>query len=137
MDFDNVKPASHWCQPTTLYQPYLPVLMENHKRLGFPADRNHCWWLPTQSQLQGMVKDKYNFDENLALLGYGGKEVGKLRERLVDTLGVSCETAKTRAHNILELAAELRIIREHPDFVEQFNDAIADQETRVEIKKIL
>lgn len=81
--------------------------------------------------------DKYNFDENLALLGYEGKEVDKLRERLADTLGVSCKTAKTRAHNILELAAELRIIREHPGFVEQFNDAIADQETRVEIKKIL
>lgn len=81
--------------------------------------------------------DKYNFDENLATLGYEGIEVNKLRERLVDALGVSYETSKTRAHSILELAAELRIIEEHPDFIQQVNDAIADKETREEIKKIL
>lgn len=81
--------------------------------------------------------DKYNFDENLALLGYKGIEVNKLGARLADSLGVSCETAKTRAHNILELAAELKIIKEHPNFIQQFNDAIADKETRGEIIKIL
>ena len=81
--------------------------------------------------------DKYNFDENLATLGYEGKQVDKLRKQLSDVLGVSNETAKTRAHNILELAVELKIIKENPDFVRDFSKAVADKVARKQIIEIL
>ncbi|MFV1917585.1 MAG: hypothetical protein ACC618_03865, partial [Patescibacteria group bacterium] len=81
--------------------------------------------------------DNFNFEENLVILGYGGEKVEELREKLTEVLGITYETAKTRAHNILELAVELRIIKENPEFVVEFNTAIADKKTRTEIKKIL
>lgn len=81
--------------------------------------------------------DKYNIDENLALLGYEGDRVDELRTRLSEVLGITYERAKIWAHNILQLAIELKIIRQNPDFVKEFNEAIADKDTKEEIKRIL
>ena len=84
-----------------------------------------------------MGADRFNFDDNLKILGYEGDKVDALRKKLTEVLGITYETAKTRVHNILELATELRIIKENPEFVNEFNQAIADMKTRKEIKKIL
>lgn len=84
-----------------------------------------------------MGADRFNLDDNLQILGYEGKKVIELRKRLMKVLGISYETAKIRAHNILELAVELRIIKENPEFVDEFNKAIDDKNVRTEIKKIL
>jgi len=84
-----------------------------------------------------MGADKFNFDENLTILGYEGEKVDELRRKLVEVLGITYETAKIRAHNIMELAVELRIIKKHPEFVDEFNEAIASKEIRTEIKKVL
>lgn len=81
--------------------------------------------------------DRFNFDENLAMLGYEGIQVEKLRKRLTEILGINYETAKTRAHNVLELAAELTIIRKNPGFIKEFKAAIVDLDTREQIKTIL
>lgn len=81
--------------------------------------------------------DKFNFDENLAILGYKERRVEKLRNKLTEVLGVNYETAKTRAHNILELAAELTIIRKNPGFIKEFKAAMVDQDAREQIKAIL
>ncbi|MFC1625976.1 hypothetical protein ACFL1Q_02970 [Patescibacteria group bacterium] len=84
-----------------------------------------------------MGADKFNYDENLGLLGYKGKQIEKMRNDLTEVLGISYETAKTRAHNILELATELTIIRKHPDFMKEFKNAISDLNAQEEIKTIL
>lgn len=81
--------------------------------------------------------DKYNFDGSLMLLGYDGDEVDKLRSKLSEVLGITYDTAKIRAHNILELAIDLKIIQEHPDFVRDFNEAVADINVREKIVEIL
>ena len=81
--------------------------------------------------------DKFNFDENLAILGYEGDRVDELRNRLSEILGIPYETAKTRAHNILELAVELKIIKESPDFVAEFNQTLADEELREHVIRVL
>jgi len=81
--------------------------------------------------------DKFNFDENLAMLGYQGKRVEKLRNRLTKVLGINHETAKIRAHNILELATELNIIKKNPVFLKEFKTDITDLDTREQIKTIL
>lgn len=81
--------------------------------------------------------DKFNFDENLSILGYEGDRVDELRNRLSEVLGIAYETAKTRAHNILELAVELKIIKDNPDFVAEFNETLADKELGGQVKKIL
>lgn len=81
--------------------------------------------------------DKYNSDENLALLGYDGDEVDKLRGKVSDVLGVTYDTAKIRAHNILELAIDLKIVQKHPNFVRDFNEAVADINLREKIVEIL
>lgn len=81
--------------------------------------------------------DRFNFDENLALLGYSGGLVEKLRIKLSSILHVPYETAKNRAHNILELAVELGIIKSNPDFIDEFKEAVLDKETREKIKSIL
>ena len=84
-----------------------------------------------------MGADRFNFDDNLKMLGYEGDKVDDLRKKLTQVLGITYETSKTRAHNILELAIELRIIKENPEFVDEFTKAIADKKTRSEIKNIL
>lgn len=81
--------------------------------------------------------DKFNFDDNLAILGYKGKKLVEFRKKLSSILKISDSIAKIRTHNILELALEINIIRENSDFVIEFNQAIADKKTRAEIKKIL
>lgn len=81
--------------------------------------------------------DKFNFDENLAMLGYKEIQVEKLRNKLIEVLGINYETAKIRAHNILELATELTIIRKNPSFIKEFKSAMADLDTREQIKTIL
>ena len=84
-----------------------------------------------------MGADYFNLDDNLKILGYKGDKVDELRIKLTQVLGVSYEIAKTRAHNILELAVELRIIEENPEFVDEFNSAIADGKVRAGVKEIL
>lgn len=84
-----------------------------------------------------MGADNFNLDESLKILGYKGERVEKLRKKLTEVLGITYEVAKIRAHNIIELAVELRIIKENPEFVVEFNTAIADKKVRKEIKKIL
>lgn len=84
-----------------------------------------------------MGADRFNLDDNLEILGYKGQQVDELRNKLTEVLGISYETAKTRAHSIMELAVETRIIKEHSDFVGEFNKAIADKKARTEIKEIL
>lgn len=81
--------------------------------------------------------DKYNLYESLSTLGYSGNKVDELRDKLSDVLGITYETAKTRAHSILELAVELRIIRENPDFITEFNQAIANKKVRRQVIEIL
>lgn len=81
--------------------------------------------------------DKFNYDKNLAMLGYEGIQVEKLRNRLAEVLGINHETAKIRAHNILELATELTIIRKNPGFIKEFKAAIVDLDTHEQIKTIL
>jgi hypothetical protein len=81
--------------------------------------------------------DRFNLDENLVLLGYSGKSVEKLRTKLSSILHITYETAKIRAHNILELAVELGIIKNYPDFIDEFREAVGDKETREKIKSIL
>jgi hypothetical protein len=84
-----------------------------------------------------MGADRFNFDDNLKILGYEGEKVDELRKKLTEVLGITYETSKTRVHNILELATELRIIEENPEFVDEFSEAIADTKTKEEIKRIL
>lgn len=81
--------------------------------------------------------DKFNFDENLAMIGYEGVQIEKLRKRLMEVLRINYKTAKTRAHNILELAVELTIIRKNPGFIKEFKAAMADLDTRKQIETIL
>jgi len=81
--------------------------------------------------------DSFNFDENLKLLGYEGEQVEKLRNDLTEILEINYETAKTRTHNILELATELTIIRKNPGFIKEFKTAIVDLNTQEQIKIIL
>jgi len=81
--------------------------------------------------------DKFNYDENLELLGYKGKQIEKMRNNLTNILGINYETAKTRAHNILELATELTIIKKNPDFMKEFKTALSDLNAQEKIKNIL
>lgn len=81
--------------------------------------------------------DRYNMDENLELLGYAGDEVDKLRFRLTDILSISYDTAKIRAHNILELAIDLKIIQKHPEFVSEFSQAVVKRDIIKQVIKIL
>lgn len=81
--------------------------------------------------------DKFNFDENLALLGYKGERVEELRKEIAGIFGISSETAKVRTHNILELAVEIGIIREDPDFVSIFIETIGNLGIRGKIGNVL
>lgn len=81
--------------------------------------------------------DHFNLDENLKVLGYASDNLEELRYKLVSILSVSDDQAKHRAHNILELAVELSIIRDHPEFIEEFNKVFQDKVARKEIKKVL
>lgn len=81
--------------------------------------------------------DKFNLDENLALLGYEGEKSEELRNQISKVLGVSYETAKVRVHNILELAVEIGIIKDNPAFVSTFGAAITNTEFRKEASNIL
>jgi hypothetical protein len=81
--------------------------------------------------------DRFNFDEQLAILGYSGSLIEELRNRFSSILNLPYEAVKTRAHGILELAVELGIIREHPEFIEEIEEAVLDKEAREEIKTIL
>ncbi len=81
--------------------------------------------------------DKFNDDENLALLGFQNSKLKRLRKRLEAIFGSTAEAAKNSTHNILELAVELKIAEDNPQFVSQLNKAIADKTSRAEIKKIL
>jgi hypothetical protein len=81
--------------------------------------------------------DQFNLDEKLAILGYEGEMAEDLRKKLMSALNVTYERAKGNAHNILELAVELGIIRDHPEFIDEVQQAIADKQTKEEIKNIL
>lgn len=81
--------------------------------------------------------DKFNSEENLAILGYQAEKAEELQSRLSSILAVSYETTATRAHNILELAVELGIIKDHPDFIDEFQEAITDKAAREKIKSVL
>jgi hypothetical protein len=81
--------------------------------------------------------DKFNFDENLKLLGYKREQVEKMRNDLTEILGINYETAKTRAHNIIELATELAIIKNNPAFMKEFKTAMIDLNTQEQIKIII
>lgn len=81
--------------------------------------------------------DKFNLNENLAILGYKGKDVEILRKKLIKILKVSHDTSKIRAHNILELAIELKIVKDNPEFIKEFNESISDKKIIEQTKKIL
>lgn len=84
-----------------------------------------------------MGADHFNLHKNLEILGYEGERVEEIRTNLMNILNVNYETAVSRVHNILELAVELRILKEHPNFVIELNKAVADLNAREDIKKIL
>lgn len=81
--------------------------------------------------------DKFNLDENLAILGYSEKMIDKLGVRLSSILGVSYKAGRVRVHSTLELAVELGIMRDCPDFISEFKKVVIDKKTREEIKNIL
>lgn len=72
--------------------------------------------------------DRFNMDDNLEILGFKASDIIILRKQLSGVLGIDYPTTKARVHNILELAVELRIIREHPAFIKKLTSTIADKE---------
>jgi len=81
--------------------------------------------------------DRFNFDKKLSTLGYKGEDINTLRKRLGEVLKILPETARVRAHNILELAVEVNIIRKHPEFRDEFGRSLVDSDLRSEIVGIL
>lgn len=72
--------------------------------------------------------DRFNFDDKMSVLGFLEESALELRKRLVEILHVDFETSKTRLHNILELAVEANIVRDHPEFIKDFCSAISNKD---------
>lgn len=81
--------------------------------------------------------DHFNLDANLALLGFDNEKIIDLRKEITQVLGITEENAAWRVHNLLELAVEIGIIKDHPEFVSLFTEALGDSETRAVIGNIL
>lgn len=81
--------------------------------------------------------DHFNLDENLALLGFDNEKILVLRKEIAQILGITEEKAAWRVHNLLELAVEIGIIRNHPEFVSLFTETLGDAEIRETISGIL
>lgn len=81
--------------------------------------------------------DKFNLDDNLTLLGYKGSIARKIRHEIVSIMGVSKERSMVLAHNLLELAVDLTIIKENPKFVEEFVSTLQNKDLVKEVKNLL